>query len=134
MAERGSDKLFIYALIIGVVAFFVYQVNASSSSSSRLEFLGPGGAVSPTLSADLLPKEIPADQNWAQFAPKPSAKLGGVALLDPVKFLGQSTSGVSRNNSLDLRMTIPVPKSKFPWNNSSLEPQDFRQHIGIDNA
>lgn len=134
MAERGSDNLFIYALIFGVVAFFIYQVN-SSSTSSRLEFLGNGvGAVSPTLSADLLPKEIPADQNWAQFAPKPSAELGGVALLDPVKFLGQSTSGVSRNNSLDLRMTIPVPKSKFPWNNSSLEPQDFRQHIGIDNA
>ena len=139
MDNAGFENILIYVLIAAVIAYVLFQTCTKRSAPSRSawgphaeQFADAGRAANLAMSADLLPKENADTGDWAQFAPKPSAELAGVALLDPVKFLGQSTSGVAKNSSTDIRSTISVAKREYPWNNSSLEPSDFTQHISVD--
>jgi hypothetical protein len=126
------DQTFLFVFMAAVIVYFI----------SRIAFASPqrdGGYVE-----DAEPLEgfrtVPgsttshpsAPQDWNAFAPQVSPDLAGVKLLNPIQFIVTSTSGVKKNNSLDIRQAIVIPKQSFPWNNSSLQPTDFRRNQSID--
>lgn len=127
------DQTFLFVFLAAVIVYFV----------STLAFTSPqqgGGCVVyadpmegfENITASTAVPATAAAPDWNAFAPQISPDLAGVKLLDPIQFIGTSTSGVKKNNSLDIRQAIVIPKQSFPWNNSSLQPTDFRRNESID--
>lgn len=126
------DQTFLFVFLAAVIVYFV----------STAAFMPPERSGGHVVDAEELegfqtvsnpttgPTQPP--QDWSAFAPQVSPDLAGVKLLDPIQFIGTSTSGVKKNNSLDIRQAIVIPKQNFPWNNSSLQPTDFRRNQSID--
>jgi hypothetical protein len=148
LTDLKMDTAIVYFLVAALIAFVIFSVcpgAGSSSSGSWLPqqqnnvegFSGPPSSPDnlnrpSSVNTSLVSQANGAPEDWSQYAPKPSAELGGVALLDPVKFIGQSTLSVAKNNSLDIRTVPNVPKKTYTWNNSSLMPGDFLTHQSID--
>lgn len=126
------DQTFLFVFLAIVIVYFVSNFAFATSGKS-------GGYVTEAEELEgfqTLPDSstgpAQAPQDWSAFAPQVSPDLEGVKLLDPIQFIGTSTSGVKKNNSLDIRQAIVIPKQNFPWNNSSLQPTDFRRNMSID--
>jgi hypothetical protein len=126
------DQILLFVFMAAVIVYFVSTIAFASPQRD-------GGYVEDAEALegfqtlpDSTTQPASAPQDWNAFAPQISPDLAGVKLLDPIQFIGTSTSGVKKNNSLDIRQAIVIPKQSFPWNNSSLQPTDFRRNPSID--
>jgi hypothetical protein len=74
---------------------------------------------------DLLPQDT--NNEWAQNNPVGTGDFEGVGLLKAGHHIGINTIGQSlRNANLQLRADIPNPQLDVgPWNQSTIEPQEF---------
>lgn len=94
----------------------------------------PVGCQPPSaIDTDLLPKPcVTGDNNFAEFAPNPSA-LANMNYLDPTKYIGMDTvQGSRRNSSYDLRSNIPIPSCPGAWGQvykSTIQPDPWRKQL-----
>jgi len=78
-------------------------------------------------SVDLLPKPMPQQDEWSEFSP---AAMAGQNFLTAQRFMGTDTKGSTlKNANYDLRMAIPVPKTSFVWNNSTIDADVYRRPL-----
>ena len=126
------DQTFLFVFLAAVIVYFVSTLAFTSpqQSGGYVQDVEPLEGFQATSDTAAGPSSTPTD--WSAFAPQVSPDLAGVKLLDPIQFIGTTTSGVNKNNSLDIRQAIVIPKQSFPWNNSSLQPSDFRVNESID--
>lgn len=84
---------------------------------------------------DLLPKDA-ANSTWAQVAPAGQGDIKNQNFLTAGFLMGTDTIGVARKNpNLTLRAEPANPKlSISPWNNSSIEPDQFRKGFELDSS
>jgi hypothetical protein len=87
------DTAMVYLLVAAIIAYVIFSLCPSTGGSSgswarQAGFEGFGVALPQNLkrpqsvSSSLLPHASQGFEDWSQYAPKPSAELGGVALLD----------------------------------------------------
>lgn len=126
------DQTFLFVFLAAVIVYFVSSIAFASPQQDGGFAVDAEELEGFQTMPDSAAGGGQAPQDWGAFAPQISPDLQGVKLLDPIQFIGTSTSGVSRNNSLDIRQAIVIPKQNFPWNNSSLQPTDFRMNKSID--
>lgn len=94
----------------------------------------PAGCQPPTsIDTDLLPKPcVSGNDNFAEFAPNPSA-LANMNFLDPTKYIGfDTTHGSLKNSNYDLRMAPPIPSCPGAWGNvykSTIQADPWRKPL-----
>ena len=85
------------------------------------------------VSTSMLPREIPSQEDFGSFSPDDIMK--GQTYLDPRAQIGypETTGGVLRNSSLDLRSEPPNPRTPVSiFNNSTIVPDTMRPRFEID--
>lgn len=85
------------------------------------------------VSTSMLPREIPSQEDFGSFSPDDIMK--GQTYLDPRAQIGypETTGGVLRNASWDLRSEPPNPRTPVSiFNNSTITPDTMRPRFEID--
>jgi hypothetical protein len=81
-----------------------------------------------TPSSQLLPKPVPKDADFQQFAPK---DLQAQNFLTATQWIGVNTQGSSlKNANYDLRADPIIPKADVgPWMMSSIDPNVYAKRL-----
>lgn len=81
------------------------------------------------LASSLLPREIPSQEDFGQFAPDDILK--GQNFLDPRNQIGfpETIGGNIRNANQQIRADPPNPKQPYTWNNSTITPDLMQRKI-----
>ena len=80
------------------------------------------------VSTNLLPKDAPKQDNFAEFSP------AGGNFVDSSKFIIGAVSQTTRNANLQLRSEPANPRTKAsPWLQSTILPEDSRRSMEIGN-
>ncbi len=85
------------------------------------------------VSTSMLPRELPSQEDFGNFSPDDIMK--GQTYLDPRAQIGypETTGGVLRNASWDLRSEPPNPRNPVSiFNNSTIVPDTMRPRFEID--
>lgn len=85
------------------------------------------------VSTSMLPRELPSQEDFGAFSPDDIMK--GQTYLDPRAQIGypETTGGVLRNASWDLRSEPPNPRTPVSiFNNSTIVPDLMRPRFEID--
>lgn len=132
---------FVKVAVVIVLAFLLIQVLSKSlfcngrpakesfADLAELENQRKVDEASPRLSAamgastDLLPKQSPPDEQFADFAPR---ALEGQNFLDATKFIGVDSIGTTnRNGNRQIRADPPIPRENVSiWSQSSYDNKD----------
>jgi hypothetical protein len=143
MAFKLNAKVAVAVLI--ALLFVVYILNPKTSAYTNVGGSSWGTNMfsegAPTdvattgwgVSTSMLPREIPSQEDFGNFSPDDIMK--GQTYLDPRSQIGypETTGGVLRNASWDLRSEPPNPRNPVSiFNNSTISPDLMKPRFEIE--
>ena len=142
--KLAKNTLMLVAVV--VIIYLLFTVNESYTPLSEDSFGmivgGPSAGPSPArgdsecsmragsgLASALLPREVAAEEDFAEFAPQDILKAQN--FLSPRAQVGfpETVGGALRNANQQIRFELPNPKQPYVWNNSTIVPDLARRPL-----